>query len=465
MLNNIISNFPEGEINNKQVQEAWKRTLLLLEKSISSNIMETHIRCMETCVQKDGSIALTTKDSFSMAYINKNCLTLITEIFHKSLGYKIKIVLKAKENEVLVKEQPKTTILKNNKQKKDYLLDAMSLPLNEEYCFETFVVGGNNRLAHACAQAVAENPGRTYNPLFIYGDSGLGKTHIMHAIGHEIYKLDPNFKVYFTSGEAFTSMYVDAARENKIPDLRKRFRNIDLFLLDDVQFLMGKEKTVEEFFHMFNTLYDTKKQIVLTSDRAPKELDLDIRLLSRFEQGMLADIKHPDLETRMAILKEKATKEGMSFSNDVIEYVAKLIKSNIRQLMGALTQLLAQSSLLKQEVTLDFARQVLESYYKTEGGKVVSPDFIQEKTAGFFNISKSELLGISRSKEIVMARQAAMYAAREITQMSLPAIGKAFGGRDHTTVLHSCKKIEEKLKNDPSFRQTMNELLSKMIEP
>jgi len=301
--------------------------------------------------------------------------------------------------------------------------------------------------------------------LFIYGDSGLGKTHIMHAIGHEIYKLDPNFKVYFTSGEAFTSMYVDAARENKIPDLRKRFRNIDLFLLDDVQFLMGKEKTVEEFFHMFNTLYDTKKQIVLTSDRAPKELDLDIRLLSRFEQGMLADIKHPDLETRMAILKEKATKEGMSFSNDVIEYVAKLIKSNIRQLMGALTQLLAQSSLLKQEVTLDFARQVLESYYKTEGGKVVSPDFIQEKTAGFFNISKSELLGISRSKEIVMARQAAMYAAREITQMSLPAIGKAFGGRDHTTVLHSCKKIEEKLKNDPSFRQTMNELLSKMIEP
>lgn len=464
MLDEIINY--EQVISQEQIEDAWNRTLLLLADIITGPAMDNHIKLLAVELQSDGTIALIARDTFSRDLISSNNITVIREVFQKSLGFKPKIILKAKPREetdeieqyTMQYEQPK------NKNNKDSLLDSMSLPLNDEYCFDTFVIGGNNRLATACAQAVAEKPGRTYNPLFIYGDSGLGKTHLMHAIGHEIYKKNPNAKVYFTSGEAFTSLYVDAARENKIPELRKKFKNIDLFLLDDVQFLMGKEKTVEEFFHMFNTLYDTKKQIVLTSDRAPKELSLDQRLLSRFEQGMLADIKHPDLETRMAILYEKAQKEGMFFTSDVIEYVAKLIKSNIRQLMGALTQLLAQSSLLKQEVTLDFAKQVLEDYYKTEGNKIISVDFIQDKTADFFKITKAEMLGTSRSKEIVIARQAAMYAARELTEMSLPAIGKAFGGKDHTTVLHNCKKIEERLKNDHNFRLTMNEIISKMLE-
>jgi len=453
--------FQDFTNSQKNINEAWQKTLSLLETSIPSPTFNVHIKTLSVTLQTDESIALIAANDLSKEIISSSHLKAIKEIFQKILGYNANIILKVSDI-----NQKTTTLVTSQKttKKKNSYLDSLSLPLKPEYCFEIFIVGAHNRLANACALAVTEKLGKTYNPLFIYGDSGLGKTHLMQAIGNRILELNPDAKIFCTTGEAFTSLYVDATRENKIPDLRKKLRNFDLFLLDDIQFLIGKNSTTEEFFHTFNTLYDTGKQIVLTSDRSPKNLDMDVRLLSRFEQGMFIDIKKPDLETRMAILKEKANREYMHFSDDVIEYIAKLIKDNIRQLQGALTKLMAQASLLNENITVEFARETLEKYYRDNTTSIIDVYTIQEKTAHFYNITIDDIVGQSRTKDIVIARQAAMYLTKELTDLSYPSIGKAFGDRDHTTVIHSCKKIEEKLQQEPEYRSTLNHISSKIVE-
>ncbi|MBQ9359338.1 MAG: ATP-binding protein, partial [Abditibacteriota bacterium] len=367
----IIENEEVSENRSKAaVEEAWKRTLEVLKKMNIAEGVYNEIKALKLSVREDGRIALEPRNSLNYYLLQKDYFKTIKEAFCSSLGYKADIYLKESHS-----EGKKTSFAPaQGETRKKKPIEDINLPLNEEYTFDSFVAGGNNRFALALAQAVAKEPGVKYNPLFIYGSAGLGKTHLMHAIGHEVYRNFPDAKVFFTSGEAFTTMYVDAAREGTLPSLKRKFRSIDLFLLDDVQFLLRTHSTVEEFFNLFNTLYGSKKQIVLTSDQSPKDLQFDERLISRFEQGGLADVKAPDLETRMAILQNKASREGMSFTLDVIEYVARLITGNVRTLTGALINLIAQSSLLKQAVTVDFAKSVLEDYYKSDTKKRVDPD-------------------------------------------------------------------------------------------
>ncbi|MBP5274807.1 MAG: chromosomal replication initiator protein DnaA [Abditibacteriota bacterium] len=455
----ILENDPQARgIDKATLEQAWARTLELLHQMLPGEYIFYDIQKMTPVLQEDGRIALYPRNGLVYNTLQKNYIKQIREAFCKSLGYDADIVLqeypKDKKTEEAKSERPVA--------KKMPFAD-MNLPLNDEYTFDSFVAGNNNRLAVACAQAVAKEPGIRYNPLFIYGSSGLGKTHLMHAIGHEVYKNTPEARVFFTSGEAFTTLYVNATREGKVAEFKRKIRNIDLFLLDDVQFLVGKEKTVEEFFLFVNTLYESKKQIVFTSDRAPKDLDFDERLTSRFEQGVLTDVRPPDLECRMAILQNKAAREGMSFTLDVIEYVARLITGNVRLLNGALTQLIARASLLRQVVTVDFAKEVLKDYQSSEVKKTVSVGDIIKLVSAEFGVSEAEITGTDRAKEIVTARQAAMYICKETTGLSLSAIGRAFGGRDHSTVYYTLNKMEQRLRDDPDFRTRVNDLLAKIV--
>ncbi|MFQ3549641.1 MAG: chromosomal replication initiator protein DnaA, partial [Armatimonadota bacterium] len=401
-----------------------------------------------------------TKSPFAKNWIETKYSAFIKDKFSEKLGKDINLrILLINEEEQAKPIITAETLPAKPVQKSKQDEEPISLPLNSKYNFDNFVVGPNNRLAHACAVSIAENPGKTYNPLFIYGGAGLGKTHLMHALGITAQASKPNMKVVYVSGETFTFHYVTALKEQRTSSFRKRYRNVDLWLVDDIQFLAGKERTEEEFFHTFNALYDMGKQIVLTSDRAPKDLELDRRLLSRFESGMLSDIRPPDLETRMAILQSKAETEKMALSDEVILYIARLITNNIRQLEGALIKLHAYASLMRTDVTKTLAEEILGEYFTNEVPNVIDVSVVQKAVADRFNINVSELSNSSRQKDIVLPRQTAMYIAREITGASLPAIGKAFGGRDHTTVMHACKKIEEKLSQEKDFASLVEDLL------
>ncbi len=320
--------------------------------------------------------------------------------------------------------------------------------LNPDYVFETFVVGPNNRLAHAASLAVAENPGTTYNPLFIWGGVGLGKTHLMHAIGHKVLNKNPMLKVVYVSSEKFTNELITAIQRNRTQEFKQKYRSADVLLIDDIQFLANKESTQEEFFHTFNSLYDAKKQIVISSDRPPKEIQhVEERLVSRFAWGIVTDIQPPDLETRIAILKKKAELKGYKVPDDVIYFLAQNIDSNIRELEGALNRVVMYSQLLNETPTIESVKEHLKDILKP-AKQTITVEFIQSVVCDEFGISVKELLSNKRTAELSLARQIAMYLAREVTGASLQYIGKSFNRKDHTTVLHACKKIESLLQKD-----------------
>ncbi|MFI6908047.1 chromosomal replication initiator protein DnaA [Nonomuraea sp. NPDC050394] len=331
--------------------------------------------------------------------------------------------------------------------------------LNQKYTFETFVIGASNRFAHAAAVAVAESPAKAYNPLFIYGDSGLGKTHLLHAIGHYAQSLYDGARVRYVSSEEFTNDFINSIRDHKADGFRSRYRAIDILLVDDIQFLEGKEQTQEEFFHTFNTLHNANKQIVISSDRAPKQLiTLEDRLRNRFEWGLITDVQPPELETRIAILRKKAIQEGLAAPPEVLEYIASRISTNIRELEGALIRVTAFASLNRQGVDLQLAEVVLKDLITSESGPEITIANIMAKTAEYFGISIDDLCGSSRSRALVNARQIAMYLARELTDLSLPKIGQQFGGRDHTTVMHAERKIRSLIAERRSMYNQVNEL-------
>ena len=327
--------------------------------------------------------------------------------------------------------------------------------LNKKYTFDTFVVGNNNKFAHAASLAVADKPGQIYNPLFLYGGVGLGKTHLMHSIAHSILSKDKTKKVLYVTSETFTYELIDAIRginNTTINDFREKYRNIDVLLIDDVQFIIGKESTQEEFFHTFNTLHGANKQIILSSDRPPKEIEtLEARLRSRFEWGLIADISAPDYETRMAILRKKEETDGYKFNDDVIQFIASNVKSNIRELEGALNKLIARASLINSPITMEMAEWAINEIV-TSKNNIISSAYIQETVAKYFNIDAKDLVGIKRSNDVVFPRQIAMYLCRCVPQLSLPQIGKDFGNRDHTTVLHACNKIEKEIKENKNTK-------------
>ena len=335
--------------------------------------------------------------------------------------------------------------------------------LNPRYIFETFVIGASNRFAHAAALAVSEAPAKAYNPLFIYGESGLGKTHLLHAIGAYAKELYPNVRVKYVSSEEFTNDFINSIRDDKSNSFQKRYRDLDILLVDDIQFLENKERTQEEFFHTFNTLYNANKQIVISSDRPPKQLvTLEDRLRSRFEWGLITDIQPPELETRIAILRKKAAQERLNAPDDVLEYIASKIFTNIRELEGALIRITAFASLNRQPVDMSLAEIVLKDLIPSDVTSSITASTIMAQTAAYFSLTVDDLCGTSRSRVLVNARQIAMYLCRELTELSLPKIGQSFGGRDHTTVMHADRKIRELMAERRSIYNQVNELTSRI---
>ncbi len=335
--------------------------------------------------------------------------------------------------------------------------------LSHKYRFETFVIGSSNRFAHAAAVAVAESPAKAYNPLFIYGGSGLGKTHLLHAIGHYAKELGHARTVRYVSTEEFTNDYINSLRDNRGHDFQRRHREVDILLIDDIQFLEKKERTQEEFFHTFNTLHNANKQIVITSDRSPKALaTLEDRLRTRFEWGLLADIQPPDLETRIAILQKKAAQERLHAPGEVLEFIASRVSNSIRELEGALIRVTAYANLSRSAVTLPIAEEVLRDFIPDDAAPEITADQIMMSTSDYFGVSLEDLRGQSRSRVLVNARQVAMYLCRELTDLSLPRIGQAFGGRDHTTVMHADRKIRQQMAERRSLYNQIAELTNRI---
>lgn len=342
-------------------------------------------------------------------------------------------------------------------------VDPAPSKLSHKYRFETFVIGSSNRFAHAAAVAVAESPAKAYNPLFIYGGSGLGKTHLLHAIGHYARELGHARIVRYVSTEEFTNDYINSLRDNRGHDFQRRHREVDILLIDDIQFLEKKERTQEEFFHTFNTLHNANKQIVITSDRSPKALaTLEDRLRTRFEWGLLADIQPPDLETRIAILQKKAAQDRLNFPGEVLEFIASRVSNSIRELEGALIRVTAYANLSRSAVTLPIAEEVLRDFIPDDAAPEITAEQIMGSTSDYFGVSLEDLRGHSRSRVLVNARQVAMYLCRELTDLSLPRIGQAFGGRDHTTVMHADRKIRQQMAERRSLYNQIAELTNRI---
>ncbi|WP_375401174.1 chromosomal replication initiator protein DnaA [uncultured Amnibacterium sp.] len=341
--------------------------------------------------------------------------------------------------------------------------DAAESRLNARYTFETFVIGASNRFAHAAAFAVAESPAKAYNPLFIYGESGLGKTHLLHSIGHYSANLFPGIRVRYVSSEEFTNDFINSIAGNRAQQFQQRYRDVDVLLIDDIQFLSGKDSTQEAFFHTFNTLHDHMKQVVITSDLAPRQLTgFEDRMRSRFEQGLITDVQTPDLETRIAILRKRAQAEQLQVPDDILEFMASKVSSNIRELEGTLIRVTAFSSLQRAPIDLALVQTVLKDLITLDEDNIIAPTDIIDATAEYFKLSTDDLYGSSRSQQIASARQIAMYLCRELTSLSLPKIGQLFGGRDHTTVMYANKKISELMKERRSIYNHVTELTSRI---
>ena len=434
----------------------WDKTLQLIKGELSPPSFNAFFKQIIPLKIHMNELILLVPNDFTKGILEDRYLNLIeSSINQLSLKkYKVKFVLDEKYVEGL-EEEPKSS----NIPQKNYP------NLNPKYTFDTFVIGNSNRFAHAACVAVAESPARAYNPLFLYGGVGLGKTHLMHAIGHHIITQKKDAKVVYVSSEKFTNELINSIKDDRNEEFRNKYRNVDILLIDDIQFIAGKERTQEEFFHTFNTLHEANKQIILSSDRPPKEIPtLEDRLRSRFEWGLIADIQAPDFETRMAILKKKADVENLNVPNEVMVYIATKIKSNIRELEGALIRIVAYSSLTNREITVDLATEALKDIISNKQNKSITIDLIQDVVAAYFNLRVEDLKSQRRTRNVAYPRQIAMYLSRKLTDMSLPKIGEEFGGRDHTTVIHAYEKISESLNNDESLEHTINDITKKLTQ-
>jgi chromosomal replication initiator protein len=406
---------------------------------------------------------------FAKDVLESRLRTVVCDVLTRELGDKVSIAVTVDESLESTEEQnvevdiefvaPKTGTGRDDAPAKT----AEVSQLNSRYIFETFVIGASNRFAHAAAVAVAEAPAKAYNPLFIYGESGLGKTHLLHAIGAYAKELYGSVRVRYVSSEEFTNDFINSIRDDKATAFQRRYRDLDVLLVDDIQFLENKERTQEEFFHTFNTLYNANKQIVISSDRPPKQLTtLEDRLRSRFEWGLITDIQPPELETRIAILRKKAAQDKLNAPDDVLEYIASKISTNIRELEGALIRVTAFASLNRQSVDLSLAEIVLKDLIPNENNPEITGATIMAQTAAYFSLTIDDLCGTSRSRVLVNARQIAMYLCRELTELSLPKIGQTFGGRDHTTVMHADRKIRQLMAERRSIYNQVNELTTRI---
>ncbi len=453
--------------------ETWNQILqsVRTEFDITDVAFRTWLQPLSVHVVRDNTIViLVTTGQMGIDYISKKYLFPLKVAVAEITGneYEIGFILPeaAKEENLKNTGKSKVEIPGTDAKINMTLLDA---GLNPKYTFENFVVGSNNKFAHSAAVAVAESPGRMYNPLFIYGGPGLGKTHLMNAIAGHIITTQPEKSVCYVSSETFTNQLIDALRNSNnislITSFRHRYRNIDVLLIDDIQFIIGKESTQEEFFHTFNDLIGREKQIIISSDRPPKEFDtLDERLKTRFASGLLADIQMPDYETRMAILQKKAEAEGYVISNEVFQYIATNIRSNIRELEGALTKLIALSRVESSDITLELAENALKEFISPDRKREITADLIINTVAEHFNLSSQDIRGSKRNSEIVQPRHMAMYLCRNMTNLSLNSIGDALGKRDHSTIMHGIEKVDNDMKQYEDIRRTID-ILKKKINP
>ncbi|MCD8151485.1 MAG: chromosomal replication initiator protein DnaA [Clostridiales bacterium] len=445
------------------IKQKWEEILLTVkeEHDLTDISFNTWLKPPEVCAVKDNCVyILVSSEQLALSYITKKFYLPLKVAVAEVTGqeYEIEFVLPDEVKKLtspLSKKVPMTE-------------EAERSNLNPYYTFESFVVGNNNRFAHSASLAVAESPGDIYNPLFIYGGVGLGKTHLMHSIAHFILSHNPDLKVLYVSSETFTNELIEAIRNGNntaMTRFREKYRSIDVLLIDDVQFIIGKESTQEEFFHTFNELHVAKKQIILSSDRPPKEMDtLEERIRSRFEWGLLADIGSPDYETRMAILRKKEEQDGFSLSDDILNYIAINIKSNIRELEGALNKLIAYSNLVHKEITLDIAIEELQNIISPDKPKEITPHLIVEVVSEHFGITVDQIISKSRSRDIAKPRQIAMYLCKNMTDLPLDSIGQLLGGRDHSTVIHGIKQVTDDISSDSTFQQTV-ETVRKKINP
>lgn len=437
-------------------EELWQKSLKKIEQVVSKPSFEGWIKALNPLDLKGETLLLEAPNKFTADHVKRRFLRIIENVIGELLGKSVSV-------EIVIAEEEKKEDTEKREVTEGPDLDYQHYGLNPKYVFETFVVGKCNKLAHAAALAVAETPGRAYNPLFIYGGVGLGKTHLMHAIAHYVLKKNPKTKVVYVSSEKFTNELINAIRDDSTNAFRRKYRNVDILLIDDIQFLSGKEGTQEEFFHTFNTLYEANKQIVISSDRPPKEIpDLEDRLVSRFEWGLLADIQPPDFETRVAILKKKMELERIELPEEVVIFIAENFTSNIRELEGALIKLVAHFSLHKdEEISVNKAADVLRDILPSKK-KSLSMEDIKSAVALEFGISLNDLISERKNQEFSLPRQIAMYLAREYTELSLQQIGREFRKKDHTTVIHAHRKISQLIKNNPEVKRRVERIRGKL---
>lgn len=438
------------------LDKAWSKTLEGISSQVSKPTFETFFRSSKPLSFESNTLTLGTKTEFAKEWLEKRYAPLITEhssgILHPEM--KIKVVLIKDASRAQAKASARKKRAPGRRARG--LFD--SIPLNQKFTFSHFVVGPSNRFAHAGASAVAQNPGASYNPLFIYGSAGLGKTHLMQSIGNQVLETDPGLKVTYVPGETFTHHYVTAIRETSIDEFRNNYRSIDIWLVDDVQFIANKEKTEEEFFHTFEMLHQLGKQIVVCSDRAPKDLHLlDCRLQSRFESGLVADLKPPELETRAAILERKALADGVVIPDEILMYLASVVDSHVRALEGALVKLMAYSSLLCAPLTLKLATEVVGEYF-AEKAADLSPQTITKSVCDRMKVDPAQVRSKKRQRNILLARQIAMYLIRELLGRSLAEIGEEFGGKDHATVSHAHRRVKALIKSDKEIKKIVRDL-------
>jgi chromosomal replication initiator protein len=433
--------------------EVWTDALRRIEGQLNKPTMESFLKVMRPVGLHGDTFVFAVPNRFAKDWVEQRLLGMIRGALRAALGRPVDVRVTVADTQPPAPQAPRVPSMPPAR-------TAEGMQLSPKYTFETFVVGAGNRFAHAAAQAVADAPARAYNPLFIYGGVGLGKTHLLQAIGHRVLAGPSVARVAYVSSEKFTNELINAIRDDKTLEFRQRYRSVDVLLIDDIQFLAGKERTQEEFFHTFNTLHEAGHQIIITSDRPPKEIPtLEDRLRSRFEWGLIADIQPPDLETRIAILRKKAETEGIAVPDEVAEFIAQRIPTNIRELEGALVRVVAYASLTRSPVSAELAADVLRDLLPPARARVVTIAAIQQAIAEFFGIRVEEMRAKRRTKGVAFPRQVAMFVARELTDASLPRIGEEFGGRDHTTVMHACQRVRETLRRDAHLAASLKRLM------
>ena len=435
----------KGALSLNSIADVWKNVLDRLRSQLSETTINTWFDEVEVVTMEDSAFVLHCSNSFKKSTIEARFMSHIKaalkDIFSSDLEVKILDDQQLSAYHGVAPDRPG------------------SLLESDAFTFGTYVVGPQNKMAYAAARAVAEKPAEHYNPLFIYGDSGLGKTHLLYAIAHQVRQRQPEARIVYIKGDDFINEFIELVRAGRGSEFRAKYRDADLLLVDDVQFVAGKEQVQNEFFHTFNTLYEAGRQIVLTSDRPPSEMHLlDDRLRTRFEWGLLVDVQPPDFETRLAIVKNKAAQWGTVIDDDIAKYIAENVTSNVRQLEGTMNKILAYRDLIGREMDADAAHRAVEDFMKKNANLAPTAAMIITETSRYFGIDEEVIKGSSRSREVVNARQAAMYLVRRMTNLSTPDIGREFGKRDHTTVLHSLEQIEKKMKSDPVFNQTIKEI-------